>query len=45
MITVEYTATLNENAVLGSAGNPNEVYLEYSNNPNKSGEGNNETGI
>lgn len=44
MITVEYTATLNENAVLGSAGNPNEVYLEYSNNPNKSGEGNNETG-
>ena len=44
VITVEYTATLNENAVLGSAGNPNEVYLEYSNNPNKSGEGNNETG-
>lgn len=44
VITVEYTATLNENAVLGSAGNPNEVYLEYSNNPNKSEEGNNETG-
>ena len=43
-ITVEYTATLNENAVLGSAGNPNEVYLEYSNNPNKSEAGNNETG-
>ena len=43
-ITVEYTAKLNENAVLGSAGNPNEVYLEYSNNPNKSEEGNNETG-
>ena len=34
VITVEYTATLNENAVLGSAGNPNVVYLEYSNNPN-----------
>ncbi|MCI6431516.1 MAG: isopeptide-forming domain-containing fimbrial protein [Oliverpabstia sp.] len=44
VITVEYTATLNGNAVLGSAGNPNEVYLEYSNNPNKSEEGNNETG-
>ena len=34
VITVEYTANLNENAVLGSAGNPNVVYLEYSNNPN-----------
>ena len=44
VITVEYTATLNNNAVLGSAGNPNEVYLEYSNNPNKSEEGDNETG-
>ena len=44
VITVEYTAKLNENAVLGSAGNPNEVYLKYSNNPNKSEEGNNETG-
>lgn len=44
LIIVEYTATLNGNAVLGSAGNPNEVYLEYSNNPNKSESGNNETG-
>ena len=44
VITVEYTAKLNENAVLGSAGNPNEVYLEYSNNPNKSEAGSNETG-
>ena len=44
VITVEYTAKLNENAVLGSAGNTNEVYLEYSNNPNKSEKGNNETG-
>ena len=44
VITVEYTANLNENAVLGAAGNPNEVYLEYSNNPNKSESGNNETG-
>ena len=44
VITVEYTATLNENAVLGAAGNPNKVGLEYSNNPNKSESGNNETG-
>lgn len=44
VITVEYTAKLNESAVLGSAGNPNKVYLEYSNNPNKSETGNNETG-
>lgn len=33
-VRVEYTATLNENAEIGSLGNPNEVYLEYSNNPN-----------
>ena len=38
-VVVEYTATLNDNAVIGSAGNPNEVYLEYSNNPNGEGEG------
>lgn len=41
VITVEYTAKLNANAVIGSAGNPNTVYLEYSNNPNQSGEGGN----
>lgn len=40
--TVEYTSTLNENAVIGSTGNPNEASLEFSNNPNVSGEG--ETG-
>lgn len=34
VITVEYTSTLNENAVLGSAGNTNKMHLEYSNNPN-----------
>ena len=44
VITVEYTATLNENATVGSAGNTNKVKLEYSNNPNNSGTGNNETG-
>lgn len=38
-VVVEYTATLNDNAVIGSEGNPNEVYLEYSNNPNGEGEG------
>lgn len=38
-VTVEYTATLNENAVIGSAGNPNEVYLTYSNNPNSDYDG------
>ena len=44
VITVEYSATLNANAVIGSAGNTNKVKLEYSNNPNKSETGNNETG-
>ena len=40
-IVVEYTATLDkENAVIGSTGNPNTVELIYSNNPNKSGDGN-----
>lgn len=34
VITVEYTATLNDKAVIGKPGNPNTVYLEYSNNPN-----------
>lgn len=37
--TVEYTSTLNENAVIGSTGNPNEASLEFSNNPNVGGEG------
>ena len=33
-IIVTYSATLNENAVITSEGNPNTAYLEYSNNPN-----------
>lgn len=37
-IVVEYTAVLNANAVHGSAGNPNTVSLEFSNNPNAGGE-------
>lgn len=41
-VVVTYSAKLNENAVIGSAGNPNTVNLTYSNNPNKDGEG--ETG-
>ena len=44
VITVEYTAELNNKATVGSAGNTNKVKLEYSNNPNKSEEGDNETG-
>jgi fimbrial isopeptide formation D2 family protein/LPXTG-motif cell wall-anchored protein len=42
-IIVDYTATLNGNAVLGSKGNPNKVYLEYSNNPNNGQEGKTDT--
>ena len=38
--TVEYTSTLNANAVIGAEGNPNEASLEFSNNPNVGGEGN-----
>ena len=38
-ITVEYTATLDSDAVIGSTGNPNEAYLVFSNNPNGYGEG------
>lgn len=41
-VVVTYNAKLNENAVIGSAGNPNTVNLTYSNNPNKGGDG--ETG-
>lgn len=40
-IIVEYTATLNDEAKIGLPGNENEVYLEYSNKPDQSGEGEN----
>lgn len=33
-IEVTYNATLNENAIIGGAGNPNDVLLGYTNNPN-----------
>lgn len=36
LLIVEYTARLNEDAVINWNGNPNEVYLEYSNNPEES---------
>jgi len=36
-ITVTYTATLNADAVVGAAGNPNIVKLEYSNDPDWDG--------
>lgn len=42
-VVVNYTATLNENAVIGAAGNPNTVNLTYSNNPNKNGKGEGKT--
>ncbi len=38
-IVVTYSATLNENAVIGEAGNPNVAHLVYSNNPNEDAEG------
>ena len=47
-IVVIYNAHLNENAQVnhesGTTTNQNEVYLQYSNNPNASGEGGNELG-
>lgn len=42
IIRVKYSATLNGDAVIGAAGNPNTVNLTYSNNPNKADGG--ETG-
>lgn len=39
-ITVTYNAVVNSNAVIGNPGNPNEVDLIYSNNPNDSSDGN-----
>lgn len=40
-IIVEYSATLNQNAAVGLPGNDNTVKLEYSNNPDQSGSGEN----
>lgn len=38
-IVVQYQATLDSDAAIGPTGNPNEVELIYSNNPNKGGDG------
>lgn len=38
-VIVTYDATLNPNAVIGLNGNPNDVYLEFSNDPNGDGLG------
>lgn len=39
VFVVYYEATLNDTATIGGTGNPNEVYLEYSNNPYDEGTG------
>lgn len=41
-VVVTYSATLNENAVIAGEGNPNDVKLTYSNDPNYTGDGANE---
>ncbi len=35
VIKITYTATLNSNAVVGSAGNPNKYKVDFSSNPNQ----------
>ncbi len=42
-VVVEYTCTLNEDAIRGGIGNKNEVYIEYENNPSVEADGNPET--
>ena len=42
-VYVEYTAKLNDNAIIGNPGNWNDAYLEYSNNPNVEADGTNES--
>lgn len=39
-IIITYKGTINTDAVIGVAGNPNEARLQYSNNPNEVGTGN-----
>ena len=38
-ITIEYAAKVNDDAVIGNAGNTNTAKLQYSNNPNSEGTG------
>lgn len=39
IVTVEYESILNENAVIGAVGNPNDMHITFSNNPNGTGTG------
>ena len=43
-IVVKYTAIVDSDAVIGAEGNPNKVYLQYSNDPNWDGTGDEPTG-
>lgn len=43
-IKVVYSAKLLGTATIGEPGNPNAMYIEYSNNPNQTGDGDSETG-
>lgn len=43
IVYVRYTAQLNTNAVIGSEGNSNTAYLEFSNNSNHDGTGDTDT--
>ncbi len=43
-IVVTYTAVVDQDAVIGTEGNPNKVHLEYSNDPNWNGTDNEPTG-
>ena len=46
VVTVEYKATLNESAKIGSEGNPNKVDLTFANDPHYNGNGANQpTGV
>ncbi len=44
-VEVTYDAVLNTEAAIGKPGQINEVYLEYSNNPNNGGEGTSKTPV
>ena len=39
-VWISYTATVNNDAVVGQTGNPNTLTVDYSNNPNEIGDGN-----
>lgn len=43
-VTVDYKAVLDDDAVIGLDGNENKVDLKFSNNPNVTGDGTNNTG-